>query len=158
EPLIRRHIGRSFAVATTPVTLAQYRRFLNDRHRGPHSYTKKYCPDPDCPVIGINWFMAAEYCRWLSEKEKVPPAQMCFPRQDEIKEGVRLPSDYLRRTGYRLLTDAEWEYACRVGAVTSRYYGSSPELLGRYGWYAGNSELQTHPVGSLRPNDFGLFD
>ncbi len=159
EPIVRRRIGRSFAVATTPVTLAQFNRSLRDRHLGPHtSYTKQYCPDPDCPVIGVNWFMAAEYCRWLSEKEGVPEDQMCFPRFADIKEGMKLPSNYLSRTGYRLPTDAEWEYACRARAATSRFYGSSEELLGRYGWYAGNSRLRTHPVGSLRPNDFGLFD
>jgi formylglycine-generating enzyme required for sulfatase activity len=42
--------------------------------------------------------------------------------------------------------------------VTSRYYGTSEELLGRYGWYTGNSRVRTHSVGSLKPNDFGLFD
>jgi formylglycine-generating enzyme required for sulfatase activity len=158
ELIARRRIGRSFAVATTPVTRAQYERFLRDRNQQRHNYTQKYCPDPNCPVIGINWFMAAEYCRWLSEKEQVPPDQMCFPRYSDIKGDMKLPADYLSRTGYRLLQDAEWEYACRAGAVTSRFYGSAEELLGRYGWYAGNSQVRTHPVGSLRPNDFGLFD
>jgi formylglycine-generating enzyme required for sulfatase activity/serine/threonine protein kinase len=158
EPIIRRHIGRSFAVATTPVTRAQFERFLRFRRRGQHAYTRKYCPDPDCPAIGINWFMAAEYCRWLSETEGVPEEQMCFPPFGDIKEGMKLPPDYLRRNGYRLLTDAEWEYACRAGAVTSRFYGSTEDLLGRYAWYAGNSQVRTHPVGSLRPNEFGLFD
>jgi formylglycine-generating enzyme required for sulfatase activity len=71
---------------------------------------------------------------------------------------MRLPANYLSRTGYRLLTEAEWEYACRAGAITSRYYGSSEELLGKYGWYERNSQVRTHPVGSLKPNDFGLFD
>jgi serine/threonine protein kinase/formylglycine-generating enzyme required for sulfatase activity len=158
ETVVHRHIRRSFAVMTTPVTLAQFRRFLNARGQGPHNYTRQYCPDPDCPVIGINWFMAAQYCRWLSEKEKVPKEEMCYPPHEDIKEEMRMPSDYLSRTGYRLLTDAEWEYACRAKAVTSRFYGSSPELLGRYGWYADNSGVRTHPVGGLRPNDFGLFD
>jgi formylglycine-generating enzyme required for sulfatase activity len=159
EPIVHRHIGRSFAVATTPVTLEQFDRSLRDRGKGPHTtYTKQYCPSPDCPAIGINWFMAAEYCRWLSEREGVAEDQMCFPRYEDIKEGMKLPADYLSRTGYRLATDAEWEFACRAGAVTSRFYGSPEELLGRYGWYAANSQVRTHPVGSLRPNDFGLFD
>jgi eukaryotic-like serine/threonine-protein kinase len=159
EPIVRRHIGRSFAVATTPVTREQFDRSLRDRGKGPHtSYTKQYCPDPDCPAIGVNWFMAAEYCRWLSEREGVTEDQMCFPRYEDIKEGMKLPADYLSRTGYRLPTDAEWEFACRANAVTSRFYGSPEGLLGRYGWYAANSQVRTHPVGSLRPNDFGLFD
>jgi hypothetical protein len=107
EPIVRRHIGRSFAVATTPVTREQFDRCLRDRGKGPHtSYTKQYCPDPDCPAIGINWFMAAEYCRWLSEQEGVTEDQMCFPRYEDIKEGMKLPADYLSRTGYRLSTAA----------------------------------------------------
>jgi formylglycine-generating enzyme required for sulfatase activity len=157
EPVVRRKIGQSFAVATTPVTLGQFQRFLNARG-WKHTYTRKYCPEPDCPATAINWFTAAQYCRWLSEREGIPEDQMCFPPPDQIKEGMRLPADYLSRTGYRLLTEAEWEYACRAGAVTSRYYGTSEELLGRYGWYMGNSRVRTHPVGSLKPNDFGLFD
>jgi formylglycine-generating enzyme required for sulfatase activity len=157
EPIVRRKIGRSFAVATTPVTLGQFQRFLKARGRK-HTYTRKYCPEPDCPVTAINWFTAAEYCRWLSEREGIPEDQMCFPPLGKIKEGMKLPADYLSRTGYRLLTEAEWEYACRAGAVTSRYYGTSEELLGGYGWYKGNSRVRAHPVGGLKPNDFGLFD
>jgi formylglycine-generating enzyme required for sulfatase activity len=61
-------------------------------------------------------------------------------------------------TGYRLPTEAEWEYACRAGAATSRYYGETAELLTHYGWYLGNSTEQTQPVGSKKPNDWGLFD
>jgi formylglycine-generating enzyme required for sulfatase activity len=71
---------------------------------------------------------------------------------------MQLAPNYLARTGYRLPTEAEWEYACRAGAVTSRYYGESDELLAKYAWYNKNSSQRTSPVGSLKPNDFGLFD
>ena len=66
--------------------------------------------------------------------------------------------DYMKRSGYRLATESEWEYACRAGAGTSRYYGDSEELLGKYGWYMKNSGDRTWPVGNLKPNDLGLFD
>jgi formylglycine-generating enzyme required for sulfatase activity len=71
---------------------------------------------------------------------------------------MKLKANYLHLTGYRLPTEAEMEYACRAEAVTSRYYGESVELLGKYGWYIGNSGGRSRPVGSLKPNDFGLFD
>jgi formylglycine-generating enzyme required for sulfatase activity len=71
---------------------------------------------------------------------------------------MRPAPGYLGRTGYRLPTEAEWEYACRAGAVTSRYYGECDELLEHYGWYVRNANGRSWPVASLKPNDLGLFD
>jgi formylglycine-generating enzyme required for sulfatase activity len=69
-----------------------------------------------------------------------------------------MKENYLGLAGYRLPTEAEREYACRAGAVTSRYYGEAEELLVRYAWYERNSKDRTWPVGSRKPNDLGLFD
>jgi formylglycine-generating enzyme required for sulfatase activity len=66
--------------------------------------------------------------------------------------------NYLHRTGYRLPTEAEREYACRAGAETGYSFGEPVDLLGKYGWYAGNSLAKSQPVGQLKPNDLGLFD
>ena len=112
----------------------------------------------DGPVLGVTWFAAAQYCRWLSEQEGIPEEQMCYPPIADIKDGMKLPADYLARTGYRLPTEAEWEYACRAGAVTSRPHGDGDDLLDYYARYAGNARGRAGRVGSLKPNDFGLFD
>jgi formylglycine-generating enzyme required for sulfatase activity len=106
----------------------------------------------------VTWYDAAAYCRWLSEREGVPEHEMCYPPIKEIKEGMQLPGDYLKRTGYRLPTEAEAEYACRAGALTSRFFGSADELLPKYAYFRNNSKIRAWPVGSLRPNDLGLFD
>ncbi len=71
---------------------------------------------------------------------------------------MTIPADVLRRKGYRLPTEAEWEYACRSGSTTSRYYGLSSDLLDRYARYKVSADDHTLAGGSFRPNDFGLFD
>jgi formylglycine-generating enzyme required for sulfatase activity len=77
---------------------------------------------------------------------------------DQRPEVTALKKGYLSLRGYRLPTEAEMEYACRAGAVTSRYYGQTEELLAEYGWYLKNSKERTRPVGDKKPNDLGLFD
>jgi formylglycine-generating enzyme required for sulfatase activity len=152
----RRRIGRTYALATKAVTVAQWKQFLKERPGMPQDYGPEYSREEGCPINGVNWFMAAAYCNWLSEKEGVPKEQWCYP--GKIGEGMRMAPGYLRRTGYRLPTEAEWECACRAGAATSRHYGSSLPLLGRHAWYQANSEERSWPVGQKRPNDLGLFD
>ena len=64
--------------------------------------TPEHSPEPGCPMNLVTWYDAAAYCRWLSEQEKVPPQEMCYPPVSDIRDGMRLPADYLQRTGYRL--------------------------------------------------------
>src|SRR5262249_20261050 len=138
--------------------------FLKAHPEVRHSYTRRKSPDPDGPIISVTWYEAAQYCRWLSEQEGVKPEQMCYSSVEEIercKDGrapLPLPADYLSRTGYRLPTEAEYEYACRAEAETSRFYGAAEERLANYAWYSHNSQNRTWPVGQKKPNDFGLFD
>src|SRR6202035_408342 len=79
--------------------------------------------------------------------------------EGKCAEGMRPVDDYLQRRGYRLPSEAEWEFAARAGAVTSRYFGTSESLLGDYAWHAKTSLNQRLlEVGRLKPNDLGLFD
>ncbi len=83
------------------------------------------------PVIHVSWEEAQHYVTWL-----------------------------FRKTGqrYRLLSEAEWEYACRAGSEAAYCFGDDEAKLGDYAWYAENSEGRTHLVGEKMPNKFGLYD
>jgi formylglycine-generating enzyme required for sulfatase activity len=154
EPQHKKRIGRTFALAAKLVTMEQYRQF--EMGHGA-KYPLKYIRAGDLPVAGVNWFKAAAYCNWLSKQEGIPEDQWCF-EMDAKGEVTKWKERYLSLSGYRLPTEAEMEYATRAGAVTARYYGETDELLENYAWYLKNSKDQPWPVGSLKPNDFGLFD
>ncbi len=149
-------IGRRFAISATEVTKAQCLRFAPGLS---HSEFRRY-PKPDCPIGGIFWYEAAAYCNWLSEREGIPEDQWCYEPNDagEYGPGMKVKQSFLELRGYRLPTEAEWEFACRAGTTTNRYYGVSENLLARYAWYVVNAEQVTWPVANLKPNACGLFD
>jgi formylglycine-generating enzyme required for sulfatase activity len=154
-------IPRRFAIADREVTVEQYQRFVKTNPFGlDPSALARYSPKGAGPMIGVSWYGAAAYCNWLSEQEGLLKDQWCYlPNRDGAYDaGMSIPADVLKRTGYRLPTEAEWEYACRSGTITSRYYGVSTDLLGKYAWYQANSREHAWPGGSLIPNESGLFD
>ena len=163
ELLHKRVIPRRFAIATKEVTVEQYKRFQQaspDNNDAAENDLKKFSPYLSGPMIVVTWYRATAYCNWLSKQERIPKEEWCYipNKKGRYDEGMTIPEDVLERKGYRLPTEAEWEYACRAGARTSRYYGASMDLLGRYAWYLTTSQNQASPCGNLLPNDLGLFD
>jgi formylglycine-generating enzyme required for sulfatase activity len=162
ESLHRMVIPRRFAIADREITVEQYQRFVktNPQFGVERQSLDRYSPEGTGPMIAVSWYGAAAYCSWLSEREGLPKDQWCYlPNPSGAYDvGMRIPADVLKRRGYRLPTEAEWEYACRAGTITSRYYGQTTGLLSKHAWYNQNGREHAWPVGNMIPNDLGLLD
>jgi hypothetical protein len=145
-------LAYTIAVAAHETTVEQFHKFQTG------IVNLQYSATPDSPMNNVSWFDAARYCRWLSEQDGVAEDQMVFPPVDAIGPEMKLPKNWMARTGYRLPHEREFEFACRGGTTTSRYSGSGSELLPDYAWHLNCSDDHAWPVGSLKPNGFGLFD
>ena len=99
------------------------------------------------PVEQVRWSDAARYCNARSRLEAL---QSCY---DLKTWECNFDAD-----GYRLPTEAEWEYACRAASKTTYFFGNDPSKLRDYAWFEENSGGQPRPVGQKLPNPWGLYD
>ena len=131
QPVHEVHIRRPFAVSRYEITFDQYDEFAKA--------TGRNLPDDEGfgrgrrPVIRVSWNDAGDYAEWLSQQT-----------------GKR----------YRLPSEAEWEYAARAGTETAYWWGNEmkPGLANCMSCGTGRDSRQTEPVGSFKPNPFGLYD
>lgn len=101
------------------------------------------------PINGITWNEAIAYCNWLSTKEKLQP---CYS-----KKGPNFVCNF-KANGYRLPTEAEWEFAAKGGTNSKGFRYSGSDKLEDVAWYKANSNGQPHTVGTKLPNELGIYD
>ncbi|MFC1607140.1 SUMF1/EgtB/PvdO family nonheme iron enzyme [Candidatus Latescibacterota bacterium] len=137
----------SFEMSIYEVTQGQYQSVIGTNP----SYFKS---GDDYPVETVSWYDAVKYCNKLSDAAGL---ERCYNESTWACD--------LSRNGFRLPTEAEWEYACRAGTETKFYTGNNLSSDGRTStdldtavWYNGNSGSKTHAVGDKEPNAWGLFD
>ncbi len=119
-----------FEAALVPVTNAEYARYLDESgHDPPRFWQDPRFNTPECPVVGISWYEAVDYCGWLSEVLDRP---------------CRLP------------TEAEREWAARGGSNTRYPWGDEPWTDGVHGLGSAGGD-RPHPVGTTPPNGYGLY-
>jgi acetoin utilization deacetylase AcuC-like enzyme/formylglycine-generating enzyme required for sulfatase activity len=137
-----------------PVHRVWVNSFLMDRYEVVQEQFKKYqlsdpshFKNPKHPLEQMNWTDAATYC---NERSRAEGLEICYDEET-------WDCNFLAN-GYRLPTEAEWEYACRAGTNTNYEFGNDTRKVKDYGWYAENSSGKTHPVGEKKANAWGLFD
>jgi formylglycine-generating enzyme required for sulfatase activity len=140
-------ISTAFYIGIYEVTFDEYDRFCEDTVRaGPDD---RGWGRGRMPVLHVNWYDVAAYCNWLSEKTGLPP---CYSGA-----GRNTRCDFAAN-GYRLPTEAEWEYAARGGPRSQGHVWAGSNNPDEVAWYDQTDGNQPHPVGTKAPNELGLYD
>ncbi len=150
EKPVHEVIVRSFYIATNEVTQQEYKSITG-------SNPSNFIGD-NLPVENVSWWDSIKYCNKKSLNEKLPIAYNEKTGELLDAEG-NITKDITQVVGYRLPTEAEWEYSAKGGNKSGNYIYSGDNSIESVGWYGyERSDKTTHAVGSKNPNEIGIFD
>jgi formylglycine-generating enzyme required for sulfatase activity len=153
RPQHRVTISRPFYLGIHPVTQGQYVRLMSQNpswfaSTGEGNAKVAGMDTSRFPVEDVSWYDAVRFCNALSQAEGLDPSYKIHG--DRVENGGG--------DGFRLPTEAEWEYACRAGTSSPYGFQGGEEEFPHYAWFDENSGGRTHAVGEARANNFGLHD
>jgi sulfatase modifying factor 1 len=138
----------TFEISKFEVTVWEWKQFIKaNKMKMPAKPTWGW--QDNYPINGVTWNEAIAYCNWLSIKEKLQP---CY-----TKKGPNFVCNF-KANGYRLPTEAEWEFAAKGGTSTKGFRFSGSDKLDEVAWHKANSSGHPHTVGTKLPNELGIYD
>ncbi|HEX7445992.1 MAG TPA: bifunctional serine/threonine-protein kinase/formylglycine-generating enzyme family protein [Pirellulales bacterium] len=160
-------LTRPFAMCDRLVSRGLFTRFVaetrgDEAARAYLESVAELSPSDMHPAVAVNWYDAVLLARWLTAASGMDECDQCYADPATlVPDAHGYPVDrqwpfFPERKGYRLPTEAEWEYACRAGTVTTFSFGSDQALAGGYGWFQGNSLGNLHQSAPLKPTGRGL--